>query len=133
MGWRERLQREFWETDREFVENVLPLGTVDSSSFGLIAEAVRYVLVAEGDEVHIRPDTGALEEALASLARGGVHVARKDAEAAVLRFAEIWEGKARARGKWEEVVTAARAGGEVLTKLPVAPKRRSLWSWLFGR
>ncbi len=133
MGWKERLQREYLETDREFMQQVLPLGTVNSGSFGLIAEAVRYVLVAEGDEVHIRVDTRALEEVLSSLTQGGMVVTRKDAEAAVMRFAELWEGKARARGKWEEVVAQARAAGEVLSELPRPPQRRSLWSWLFGR
>lgn len=126
MGWRELLRREFFEADREFVEEVLPLGRVDQAVFGLLAEATRYVLVQEGEEVHIQPDTTALGEVLRSLSRGGRSVTRKDAEEALRRFAALWEAKARARGTWEEAVRAARAAGEIQTA-PAKPKRRFLF------
>ncbi|MFN3346813.1 MAG: hypothetical protein ACK42E_03260, partial [Candidatus Bipolaricaulaceae bacterium] len=96
MGWREVLRREFFAADREFVEEVLPLGRVDQAVFGLLMEATRYVLVEEGEEVHIQPDTAALAEVLRSLARGGRGVSRRDAEEALRRFAALWESKARA-------------------------------------
>ncbi len=127
MGWREVLRREFFEADREFVEGVLPIGTVDQSAFGLIAEATRYVLVEEGGEVHIRADVGALAEVLRSLSRGGRGVSRKDAEAAVQKFASLWEAKARARGTWEEAVRVAREAGEIQTT--IAQKRKGFWPW----
>ncbi len=126
MGWREVLRREFFEADREFVEEVLPLGQVDQAVFGLLMEATRYVLVEEGEEVHIQPDTAALGEVLRSLARGGRGVPRRDAEEALRRFAALWEGKARARGTWEEAVRAARAAGEIQPAQP-KPKRRLLF------
>lgn len=132
MGWRGRLQREYLEADREFVNSVLPVGTVNASSFGLIADATRYLLVAEGGEVHIRPDIASLEEVLRSLARGGSAVSRTDAEAAVARFAALWEEKARARGTWEGAVAAAEPDGEIATAVP-RTERRSLWERFFGR
>lgn len=126
MGWREVLRREFFEADREFVEEVLPLGRVDQAVFGLLAEATRYVLVQEGEEIHIQPDTMALGEVLRSLARGGRGVSRREAEEALLRFAALWESKARARGTWAEAVRAARAAGEIQTA-PTKTKRRFLF------
>lgn len=53
------------------MEGVLPIGTVDQAAFGLIAEATRYILVEENEEVYIRPDVTALPEVLRSLAQGG--------------------------------------------------------------
>lgn len=127
MGWREHLRREFFEADREFVEEVLPIGTVDQAAFGLIAEATRYILVEENGEVHIRPDVAALPEVLRSLAQGGRGVSRKDAEAAVAKFAALWEAKARARGTWAEAVRLAREAGEIQTAQ--AKTRRFRWPW----
>jgi len=127
MGWKEHLRREFFEADREFVEEHLPLGSVDQAAFGLIADATRYVLVEEEGEVHIRPDVAALSEVLRSLAQGGRGVSRKDAEAAVQKFAALWEAKARARGTWEEAVRMARESGEIQTPSP-KPRRR-FWPW----
>lgn len=127
MGWREALRREFFEADREFVEEVLPIGTVDQSVFGLIADATRYILVAEGEEVHIQADVGALSEVLRSLGRGGRSVSRKDAEKAVQKFASLWEAKARARGTWEEAVHLARQSGEI--QPPQPQKKRGFWPW----
>ena len=125
MNWRRMVEREYLEADQEFVEQVLPLGSVDLSSFGLIADATRYLLVEEKGEVHIRPEVVSLKEVVASLSRGGTSVTPQDAERAVGRFAQIWEEKIRARGKWEELVQAAREAGEI--KSP--PKKRR---W-FGR
>lgn len=127
MGWREALRREFFEADREFVEEVLPIGTVDQSVFGLVAEATRYILVGEGEEVHIQADVVALSEVLRSLSRGGRSVSRKDAEEAVQKFASLWEAKARARGTWEEAVRLARQSGEI--QHPQPRKKRGLWPW----
>jgi len=125
MNWRRKVEREYLEADQEFVEKVLPLGSVDLSSFGLIADATQYLLVEEKGEVHIRPEVVSLKEVVASLSRGGTSVTPQDAERAVGRFAQIWEEKIRARGKWEELVQAAREAGEI--KSP--PKKRR---W-FGR
>jgi len=125
MNWRRKVEREYLEADQEFVEQVLPLGSVDLSSFGLIADATQYLLVEEKGEVHIRPEVVSLKEVVASLSRGGTSVTPQDAERAVGRFAQIWEEKIRARGKWEELVRAAREAGEI--KSP--PKKRR---W-FGR
>ncbi|MCD6128679.1 hypothetical protein J7J35_03110 [Candidatus Bipolaricaulota bacterium] len=125
MNWRRKVEREYLEADQEFVEQVLPLGSVDLSSFGLIADATQYLLVEEKGEVHIRPEVVSLKEVVASLSRGGTSVTPQDAERAVGRFAQIWEEKIRARGKWEELVQAAREAGEI--KSP--PKKRR---W-FGR
>ena len=125
MNWRRKVEREYLEADQEFVEQVLPLGSVDLSSFGLIADATQYLLVEERGEVHIRPEVVSLKEVVASLSRGGTSVTPQDAERAVGRFAQIWEEKIRARGKWEELVQAAREAGEI--KSP--PKKRR---W-FGR
>ncbi len=130
MEWKRLVEREYFETDQEFVEDVLPLGSVDISSFGLIADATRYVLVEEGGEVHIRPEIASLREIVASLSRGGTAVSERDAEAAVLRFAELWEEKIRAKGKWEELVSFARERGEIQEGKPEEKKRRG---WFFRR
>jgi len=95
--------------------------------FGLIAEATQYILVAEGEEVHIRPDTRAIPEVLRSLSRGGRSISKRDAEEAVQKFAALWEGKARSRGSWEEAVRLAREAGEIQTA--AAPRKRGFWPW----
>ncbi|MBC7238773.1 MAG: hypothetical protein H5T71_01575 [Chloroflexi bacterium] len=59
MGWKDRLRREFFEADREFVDEVLPVGSVDRAAFGLLADATRYVLVEEAGEVHLRAEIAA--------------------------------------------------------------------------
>ena len=125
MNWRRKAEREYLEADREFVESVLPVGSVDLSSFGLIADATQYLLVEEAGEVHIRPETASLKEIVASLAKGGTAVTPRDAMAAVERFAQLWEEKIRARGKWEELVAEARAAGEV--SAPPQRRRRPFW------
>lgn len=127
-SWCRLVEREYLGADAEFVEGVLPLGSVDASSFGLIADATRYVLTEEGGEVHIRPDISSLDEILRSLAQGGAVVSPKDARAAVQRFAELWEERVRAQGKWEEVVRLARERGEI-SGPPGRPKR----GWSFRR
>lgn len=131
MNWKERLRREFLEADREFVEGVLPVGSVDRAAFGLLADATRYVLVEEGGEVHLRAEIAARREILRSLAQSGLVVREADAEEAVARFAALWEGKARARGTWDGAVAQARAEGEV--QAPRPPEPRSLWRRLGGR
>ena len=120
MNWRRKVEREYLEADQEFVEQVLPLGSVDLSSFGLIADATQYLLVEEKGEVHIRPEVASLKEVVASLSHGGTNVTPQDAERAVGRFAQIWEEKIRAHGKWEELVRAAREAGEIKS----LPKKR---------
>ncbi len=125
MNWRRKAEREYLETDREFAESVLPVGSVDLSSFGLIADATRYLLMEEEGEVHIRPETASLKEIVASLAKGGTAVTPRDAMAAVERFAQLWEEKIRARGKWEELVAEARAAGEI--SAPPQRRRQPFW------
>lgn len=131
MSWKEKLRREFLEADREFVDEVLPLGSVDRAAFGLLADATRYALVEEGGEVHLRAEIAARREVLRSLAQSGLVVHEADAEEAVARFAALWEGKARARGTWGAAVAAARAAGEI--EAPRPPKRPSLLDRLLGR
>lgn len=134
MSWRDRLRREFFEADREFVDEVLPVGSVDRAAFGLLADATRYVLVEEAGEVHLRAEIAAQGEVLASLARAGTAVKPTDAEEAVARFAALWEAKARGRGTWEGAVAQARQDGEVEPGPRRAPPetRRSVWGRLFG-
>jgi hypothetical protein len=128
VNWRRKVEREYLEADREFSESVLPVGSVDLSSFGLIADATRYLLVEEEGEVHIRPEITSLKEIASSLSRGGTPISPRDAEAAVEKFARLWEEKIKSRGKWEELVRAAREAGEISP--PEKPTRR--WR-LFGR
>ncbi|MGC9530244.1 MAG: hypothetical protein ACP5G2_06550 [Candidatus Bipolaricaulaceae bacterium] len=127
MTWQRSAQREFLETDREFVENVLPVGTVDGASFGLIADATRYVLVEEGGEVHIRPQVAALSELVDALAKGGQRVTPADARKAVEQFGRLWEEKIRARGRWEELVRTAREAGEIAPPPQEGETRRRSW------
>ena len=122
MEWKKLVEREYFETDLDFVENVLPLGSVDISSFGLIADATRYALVDEGGEIHIRPEIASLKQILDSLSRGGTAVSPRDAEAAVQRFAELWEERIKAKGKWEELLAFARERGEI--EVPRKEKKR---------
>ncbi len=132
MTWKRLVEREYFETDREFVENVLPIGSVDISSFGLIADATKYVLVEEGGEVHIRPEVAALREIIDSLSRGGTAVSPRDAEAAVRKFAELWEERIKSRGKWEKLVSYAREQGEI-RRSSEEPERKRKWGWPFRR
>ncbi len=129
--WKRLVEREYFETDQDFVENVLPIGSVDISSFGLIADATRYVLVEEGGEVHIRPEIASLRQILDSLSRGGTAVSQRDAEAAVRRFAELWEERIRAKGKWDALVAFAREKGELEEARPREEGRRR--GWFFRR
>jgi hypothetical protein len=134
MGWKDRLRREFLEADREFVEQVLPVGSVDQAAFGLIAEATRYVLVEEAGEVHLRAEVAALGEVLTSLSRAGSAIKPADAQRAVARFAELWEAKARHRGTWDGAVAQARGDGEVETaRAEPREPRRCFLRRLFGR
>lgn len=126
MSWKDRLRREFFEADREFVGEALPVGSVDRAAFGLLADATRYQLVEEAGEVHVRAEIAAQREILTSLARAGTAVKLSDAQDAVARFAALWEAKARHRGTWEGAVAQARADGEVSALRPPEPKR-SLW------
>ncbi|QAA75955.1 MAG: hypothetical protein BIP78_0187 [Candidatus Bipolaricaulis sibiricus] len=135
MGWKDRLRREFFEADREFVDTILPVGSVDRAAFGLLADATRYVLVEEAGEVHLRAEIAAQREVLASLARAGAAVKAPDAQEAVARFAALWEAKARHRGTWDAAVAHARQGGEVEQRprdVPAAPGG-SFWSRLWRR
>ncbi len=126
--WRKRVEREYLETDRRFVQDVLPIGSVDSASFGLIADATRYALVEEGGEVSLRGNIAAMDEILGSLSRGGAAVSRDDALKAVQRFAEAWEALIKERGKWDEVVAIAREHDELTSgPPPEAPPRRRWW------
>ncbi len=135
MRWKDRLRREFFEADREFVDEVLPVGSVDRAAFGLLADATRYLLVQEEGEVHLRAEIAAPAEVLASLARAGTAVKPADAQAAVARFAALWEAKARHRGTWEGAVRQARQDEELESGPRPAPEapRRCLWRRLFGR
>lgn len=130
--WKRAVEREYLETDREFIDKELPIGTVDGASFGLIADATRYTLARTEEDVHIVPVLAASEEILRSLAQSGSPVTRADAESAVARFAELWEAKIRARGKWEQVLETAAQHDEIATRQerPADPKRRR---WPFGR
>ncbi len=125
--WRRRVEREYLETDRRFVEDILPVGTVDRGSFGLIADATRYVLEEKDGEMHLKPEVAALDEILNSLSRSGASATRKDALQAVHRFAEEWEKLIRHRGKWDDIVATAREHGEVTSPPPEEPPRRSRW------
>lgn len=125
MSWRKLAEREYLETDQKFVEEVLPLGSVNLSSFGLIADATNYLLVEEKGEVHIRPEVASLKEVVSSLSRGGTAVSPRDAEQAVRKFAQLWEERLRQSGKWDQIVSAAREAGEIREQ----KKRR----WPFGR
>jgi hypothetical protein len=134
MGWKGRVQREFIEADREFVEQVLPVGSVDQAAFGLIAEATQYRLVDEAGEVHLRAEVAALGEVLTSLSRAGSAVKPADAQKAVARFAELWEAKARQRGTWDTAVAQARGDGEVETGRAAPREARGCFlRRLFGR
>ena len=128
MRWRDRLRRDFFEADREFVDGVLPVGSVDRAAFGLLADATRYLLVEEEGEVHLRAEIAAQGEVLTSLARAGTAVKPAEAQEAVARFASLWEAKARGRGTWDEAVAQARHDGEVETgprAVPPEPRASS--------
>ncbi len=126
--WRKRVEREYLETDRRFVQEELPIGNVDSSSFGLIADATRYSLVEEGGQLSLRGNIAAMDEILGSLSRTGASVSRDDALSAVQRFAETWEALIKEHGKWDDVVAIAREHNEVCSAPPPEePPRRRWW------
>ncbi|MFO8034508.1 MAG: hypothetical protein R6U88_05030 [Candidatus Bipolaricaulota bacterium] len=127
--WRGRVEQEYLETDRRFVEDVLPVGTVDSGAFGLIADATRYVLEERNGEVHIRGEVAALDEISKSLSRSGSSATRDDILQAVQRFAEEWEKLIRYRGKWDDIVAIAREHGEVSSAPTKEPPKQRRWWW----
>lgn len=111
--WKSGVMREYYQVDMEFVSEVLPIGSVDSSSFGLIADATDYVLVGEGDDVRIKPYIAELQGILRSIGQSGMRVSPEDAWKSVQRFAEMWERQIKDMGKWEEMVERAQAAGEI--------------------
>lgn len=111
--WTKLVQREYHEADSHFIREVLPMGSVDGSSFGLIADATHYRLVDEGEEIHIRPQVAELPGIIKSLGQGGMSVSEADAKASVHRFAEIWEERIRAANKWDQVIETAREADEI--------------------
>ena len=113
--WSKLVQREYYETDTHFIREVLPLGSVDGSSFGLIADATLYRLVDEGGEVHIRPQVAELKGIIRSLGQGGMSVSEADAVASVHRFAELWEERIRTNDKWDRVLETAHEADEIGT------------------
>lgn len=113
--WERFVEGEYLEADYDFVENVLPLGTIDGSSFGLIADATEYSLVKVGGEVHLRPEVYGLDSLLSSLRRGGVAVDKRDALLSVERFAALWEEKIKSKGKWERLLQLAEEEGAILS------------------
>lgn len=112
-SWKGYVTREYYETDAEFLRDVLPVGTVDGSAFGLIADATEYYLAQGDDEVHIRAQIAELKSILNSLRQGGIRVSAEDARKSVERFAELWEERIREAGKWEELVARAREADEI--------------------
>lgn len=111
--WESFVEREYLDVDYDFVENLLPYGTVDGSSFGLISDATEYAIVkAEGEE-HIKPYIHNLDPILDSLRRGGVKVDKGDALASVERFAKLWEERIKGAGKWERMVRIAEEEGAI--------------------
>lgn len=111
--WTKLVQREYYETDSHFIRDVLPLGSVDGSSFGLIADATHYRLVDEGEAIHIRPQVAELKGIIKSLGQGGLSVSEADAKASVHRFAELWEERIRSAEKWDQVIETAREADEI--------------------
>lgn len=132
--WKDAVTREYYQVDVEFVGEILPVGAVDGSSFGLIADATEYRLIREGEEVHIRPHIAELRAILNSIRRGGLKVSPEDAQRSVERFAELWEERIKEEGKWEELVREAEAAGEV--GRPEERRREGvlgrLKAWLLG-
>ncbi len=125
--WKRHVEREYLETDSRFVEDILPIGTVDSGSFGLIADATQYILREKDGEVCIRAEVAALEEVINSLSRSGSAATKEDALQAVQRFAEEWEKLIRQRGKWADMVATAREHDEVLTGPADQPRSKRRW------
>lgn len=114
--WEKLVEREYLDADYDFVEEALPHGTVDGSSFGLISDATAYELVKVEGEVHIRPYISSLGSILDSLRKGGVMVDKKDALASVERFAELWEERIKGKGKWEKMIGIAEEEGMIQEK-----------------
>lgn len=114
--WEKFVEREYLDTDYDFVEQVLPHGTVDGSSFGLISDATKYELAQGEKEVHIKPRVSSLDSILESLRKGGVSVDKKDAQASVERFAELWEERIMSKGKWEKMIELAQEEGAIRTE-----------------
>lgn len=131
--WSKLVQREYYETDGHFIRDVLPMGSVDGSSFGLIADATQYRLVDEGDEVHIRPQVAELKGILKSLGQGGMSVNEADAKASVHRFAELWEERIRANDKWDQVLETAREADEIGTPDDLASANGEVEAGMLGR
>lgn len=131
--WESFVEREYLDTDYDFVENVLPYGTVDGTSFGLIADATAYAIVITEGEEHIKPYISSLDSILDSLKRGGVKVDKKDALASVERFAKLWEERIKSAGKWEEMVKIAEGEGAIKMIEGVEEKRESEDKGLLSR
>mgnify|MGYP006277456945 CR=1 FL=1 len=131
--WAKLVQREYYEADTHFIREVLPMGSVDGSSFGLIADATHYRLVDEGDEIHIRPQVAELKGILKSLGQGGMRVSEADAKASVRRFAELWEERIRTNDKWDQVIETAREADEIGTPDDLAAANGEVEEGMLGR
>jgi len=131
--WAKLVQREYYETDTHFIREVLPMGSVDGSSFGLIADATHYRLVNEGDEIHIRPQVAELKGIIKSLGQGGMSVSEADAKASVRRFAELWEERIRTNDKWDQVIETAREADEIGTPDDLAAANGEVEEGMLGR
>lgn len=133
--WERFVEREYLDADFDFVENSLPHGTVNGSSFGLIADATGYEIVKIKGKEHIKPHISSLNSILKSLKSGGLTVNKKDALSSVEKFAQVWEEKIRNTGKWEEMVKMAEEEEEVKDKSEIKQERSLLGriSKLFGK
>jgi|GEM_PF-2045102 len=137
--WKEYVSREYLEVDEEFVEG-LPRRSIDSSTFGLIAEATDFVLV-EGEDgtVEIKVLSQALEDLSAGTketpgSRGNFNV--QEAIAILEDFGEAWKQKIQQREKWERTLEIAKKNDEIRSKeefeatIRVKDEERSLWGRL---
>ena len=116
--WRQHVYQEFLETDDEFVDK-LPFKSINTSTFGLISEAVTYHPVETEEGIHIKPFTEGLNDLKEALQQSGGQSRDfkiNDALDCLSNFGDQWEQKIKENNKWEEMIEIARQNGEMMTK-----------------
>lgn len=117
-GWKSYVQQEFLETDDDFVES-LPYQSINTSTFGLISEAVTFILVEFEDGIHIRPTTSGLSElknALQDSSGPSGNFEIDNARDCLTEFARQWEKNIKDHHKWDKVIEMARQESDILSQ-----------------
>ncbi len=115
--WEEYVYGEYVQADNEFVDDFIPFGSIDLSSYGLIADATGYSIVDQEGEMKIMASVGGFSELMKALKKmpgGSGGISRSDAFECMNQLAQIWQEKIKQAGKWEGMIRKAKEQDEVV-------------------